>query len=84
MLLLLAPFSCLTGLTFWYFILDSTIVTSYFIYKSYLFYRNPTNETAMGSFKTSLWYLPILMALMFIHLNFDKEDEDEALALSEE
>lgn len=77
--LLLAPFAALTGLTSWYFVIDASILTSYFIYTSYNFYKKPSNETAMKTFRTSLWYLPAFLILLFIHLNFENgEDEEDA------
>lgn len=60
-----------------YFMIDASILTSVYTYYSYKFYKDPTNQTAMKSFKWSLYFLPIFLSLMLIHLNLNKEEDDD-------
>eukprot|EP00055_Hartaetosiga_balthica_P001765 m.1830 g.1830 ORF g.1830 m.1830 type:complete len:342 (-) comp1636_c0_seq1:79-1104(-) len=58
------------GLTDWTFMIDSTLINGYITYKAYVFYKTGDADTARSLFLTSLWHLPAIMALLFIHHQF--------------
>jgi heme O synthase-like polyprenyltransferase len=73
----IGPASWYTGLTTWPFIIDSSILNLWLIWSAYKFYQDNTNTSARRTFKLTLYYLPIFIILMLIHLSYWGDDEDE-------
>jgi hypothetical protein len=74
----IGPAAWYTGLTTWPFIIDSTILHLWLIWNSWQFYKDNSNVSARKTFKMTLYYLPIFIILMLIHLTYwGQDDEDE-------
>ncbi len=61
----------LSGLTMWFFALDSSILNTYFAYLGYKFYRDGDSKSARNLFRFSLLYLPLVVALMICSKYWD-------------
>jgi len=59
--------SYLSGMTTWWFAVDSLFVNAYLLYYAMKFYKETTSENARNLFFASIKHLPILLLLMFIH-----------------
>ena len=66
------------GITTWMFGAESLLISGYMAYHAAQFYRNPAIRTAKQLFRTSLWHLPLLLALMAVHKIDREEMPDEA------
>jgi len=69
----LGPAAYFSGLTTWPFMIDATLLHLYLCYTAYLFYKDNSNVSARNCFKATLYYLPIFIVLMLIHLNVAPE-----------
>ena len=86
-MMLLGPFSFLTDITSFWFVIDSLLPNSYLLYLALRFYNNPTPTEARKIFRFSLLLLPVLMGLMIFHqtdspssfsfLNAESVDRDQ-------
>jgi len=66
------------GVTSWPFAAEAILINGYMAYHAYHFYRNPVIRTAKQLFRTSLWHLPALLALMAFHKTATQSAEDES------
>lgn len=57
------------GVTSAMFPLESLVFNYIFLKASWKFYENPNMGTARTTFRMSLWYLPVVLALMVFHKN---------------
>jgi protoheme IX farnesyltransferase len=57
----------LTGLTSWWFALDSLPLNVWFTYLAWRFYNDSDFKSARRLFRFSLFHLPLLLGLMFIN-----------------
>ncbi|KAF9243573.1 protoheme IX farnesyltransferase [Melanogaster broomeanus] len=57
----------LSGLTTWTFALTSLAPNALWIRSATPFWRNSGEKQARALFHTSLWYLPLILALMMVH-----------------
>eukprot|EP00946_MAST-07B_sp_MAST-7B-sp1_P002674 g2674.t1 len=55
------------GLTSSMFGVEALLVNSFWLYQAQQFYKNPSNGNARRVFRTSLWYLPVILGLMVFH-----------------
>lgn len=63
------------------FAVEGIVLNGYFLALCYRFWRDPTDATARPVFRTSLWYLPLLLGLMVfhsVHWNNAKPEEEPA------
>lgn len=63
---LMAP---LSGCVDWTFALTSAIPNAIFVKEAFKFYKTTTEANAKRVFFASLWYLPVVLALMLVHKN---------------
>jgi protoheme IX farnesyltransferase len=49
------------------FAVEGALLNAYFVKLAYNFYKAPGDGSARKLFRTSLWYLPLLLALMVFH-----------------
>ena len=59
--------SSYAGLTSWMFAVEAAAINSYWFYLACQFRKKPNNAHATKVFRASLWYLPLMMALMCYH-----------------
>lgn len=63
--------ACCSGsiaeVTSWPFLVDSTLVNGYFLYKAWRFYRGGSDQDARKLFFASLWHLPLILLLLVVH-----------------
>lgn len=72
------PFaSVATGITGSMFAVEGLAVNSYVALLAYRFYRSANDDTARPLFRASLWYLPLMMALMVYHSRNWRDAEGE-------
>lgn len=57
----------LVGLTTWTFSITSVPLNLYLARAAHLFWKSGTEKNAKALFHVSLWYLPVILALMMIH-----------------
>ncbi|KAG6370463.1 UbiA prenyltransferase family-domain-containing protein [Boletus reticuloceps] len=57
----------LSGLTTWTFALTSLIPHCFWVRSAVAFWRSCGEKQARSLFHTSLWYLPLMLALMMVH-----------------
>lgn len=83
----LGPAAYYCGMTTWPFLVDSTLLTGWLCYESYKFYQDNSNTAARRTFKATLFWLPMFILLVMIHLTYwdsDADEEVEALTASED
>jgi protoheme IX farnesyltransferase len=70
------------GLTTHMWSMEATVVHLFWLYQAQKFVKNPSNGNARKIFRTSLWYLPVVLGLMCFHskhwqvLEGNEEGED--------
>ena len=70
--------SAYAGLTTHMWSIEATIVHAYWLYQAQKFVQNPTNGNARKVFRTSLWYLPVVLGLMCFHSkHWQSKDEGD-------
>jgi heme o synthase len=87
MMLGLGPAAWYYGMTSWPFIVDSSLLSLWLVYESWKFYQDNSNTSARRTFKVTLYWLPLFIMLMMVHLlhwDSDAEEEVEAAAVSED
>eukprot|EP01122_Echinamoeba_exundans_P002452 TRINITY_DN12392_c0_g1_i1.p1 TRINITY_DN12392_c0_g1~~TRINITY_DN12392_c0_g1_i1.p1 ORF type:complete len:451 (-),score=52.20 TRINITY_DN12392_c0_g1_i1:26-1378(-) len=87
MMLGLGPAAWYYGMTSWPFIVDSSLLSLWLVYESWKFYQDNSNTSARRTFKVTLYWLPLFIILMMVHLlhwDSDPEEEVEAAAVSED
>ncbi|KIJ66770.1 hypothetical protein HYDPIDRAFT_108704 [Hydnomerulius pinastri MD-312] len=57
----------LSGLTTWTFAVTSLAPNALWVRSAIAFWRNGGEKQARGLFHTSLWWLPVILALMMVH-----------------
>jgi heme O synthase-like polyprenyltransferase len=62
---------------------ESLVLNGYFLRMCHKFYTNPNDNTARGVFRTSLWYLPVLLGLMVYHSVHWQKEESQAKSAAE-
>jgi hypothetical protein len=55
------------GLTGPMFMIDGGLVNGFLLVRAFQFYRNPNDDSARQLFRTSLWHLPLFLALLVFH-----------------
>lgn len=73
---LAAPYLGLTG---WEFGAESLMINAVFGYYGWRFYQHPNIPNARQLFRTSLWHLPLLLALMAVHKKAREMEPENAL-----
>jgi heme o synthase len=69
------------GVTNPMFAVEGLLLNGYFLALTRRFYADPGDHTARPVFRTSLWYLPVLIGLMVFHSTaWAREEEEEAAA----
>lgn len=70
------------GMTTWAFGAESLLINGYMALHAWKFYQNPVIKTAKQLFKTSLWHLPALLALMAFHkVSTDSDSSEQVVTL---
>jgi len=59
------------------FLLETSVLNGYVLWKSQEFYNDRTNAKARKMFLTSLWYLPSIFVIYLLHSKLWVFDEDE-------
>ena len=72
------------GLTSSMFAIEAFAVNSYWLYQAQQFYQKPSNGNARRVFRTSLWYLPVVLGLMVFHSRHWIDSEDRVRAIDED
>jgi len=70
------------GVTTWPFAVESLAINGYMAYGAYNFYQQPTIRTAKSLFRTSLWHLPLILALIAFH-KVEKEEQEITVSADE-
>lgn len=74
MLFLLPVATTAAGMTNGMFVAHGLAANSFILYNAFQFYSAPSDASARSLFRSSLWHLPLLMALFAYHkLNRQKE-----------
>jgi len=68
--------SAYLGLTTHMWSIEATIVHLFWLYQAQQFVKKPTNGNARKVFRTSLWYLPVVLGLMVFHSKHWQDLED--------
>lgn len=74
--LAMLPLSAITsavGLTTKWFAFDGAAAVMAMTWYAWKFYKEPGSRTADGLFFSSLWFLPLWLALMLLHWRWDKK-----------
>ena len=69
------------GITTQFFAISGSVLSLWFTYISFKFWRAPNNETAMKMFLTSIMYLPMLLICMLISRQYVDFSETVLVAL---
>jgi hypothetical protein len=68
----------MTGVTTWWFALDSSIVNGYLTYHAWRFFKEPTDAHGRKMFFATLWYLPAILLVMLVHhISMTPVEEEE-------
>ena len=68
--------SAYMGLTTHMWSMEATVVHLFWLYQAQQFVKKPTNGNARKIFRTSLWYLPVVLGLMCFHSKHWQDLED--------
>ena len=68
----------LSGITTWYFALDSAVLNAALTYYAYEFKKDPTDQKSRALFFATLRYLALFMLLMLIHAASPNQDDEAA------
>ena len=64
------------GVTTYMFPIEFLAINGFWLWQAQKFYSKPSNGNARQVFRTSLWYLPVVMSLMVYHSHNWAADED--------
>ncbi len=71
-----------TEVTSYMYAVEGVAASSYMVYLANKFRNDRTNDNAREVFKCSLWYLPLLLALLVFHRIEDPEKDANQISLS--
>ncbi len=66
------------------FAVEAAAINGFWLWQAQQFYQSSTNGNARRVFRTSLWYLPVVLGLMCFHSKHWAEDEESAAAAGQE